>query len=49
MDYVPFTNHIAHDPGHVQNEVQTGVNLFVGIKGRDVYLNDFKIMSCIEL
>ena len=26
VDYVPFPNQIAHDQGHVQNEVQTGVN-----------------------
>ena len=26
MDHVPFSNQIAHDQGHVQNEVQTGVN-----------------------
>ena len=26
VDYVPFSNQIAHDQGHVQNEVQTGVN-----------------------
>ena len=25
-DYVHFSNQIAHDQGHVQNEVQTGVN-----------------------
>ena len=26
MGYVPFSNNVAHDQGHVQNEVQTGVN-----------------------
>ena len=26
VDYVPFSNQIAHDQEHVQNEVQTGVN-----------------------
>ena len=26
VDYVPFSNNVAHDQGHVQNEMQTGVD-----------------------